>query len=889
MTATTAARDAVPAARLQRRRLRSRVGSLLALALTVAAVVGLGCGLLAASALAGQDSIRAALPDPTTPEGWLQVQTRPADDRQAQQDAAEAVIAAALGDTVEVEAVTLGETGSDLERVAWRITPATSELTPQSVQRLADGLERLPDQFRSSPAAQNGSIATGSLTPAVAGIAAATRATAAILPVPIALLGALGWFAALQLARLLGMSRAGETRLLQARGLARGQRAGLAALDALLVTVAGALVGLVVAGAVLAVLWGDAGIAGLAGTWPTVVAGGALLAATIAAGQFVASTAPTRAAAGRMARAASPALTVLLLAVAAVLVWQAATTPGTSWDSWSVAVTMLAPTVGVAALAVAALAAFGPVAAFAARRAARGRGLSPAYPIRQVARRVPAFSVGVVLVVIAMAGATLAGAYGATWSTATTQSQRLAAGAPLRASVDPVTPAALEQATALGPAAPAYTASVVTGEVGASLIAVPADLLPAVLPDLPALAASLATTLADDLRGPMLPDEATGVRLTGTIAGDPDAAAAATALAWVMDAAGTPASIPLVLETQDRTFTATGELPGGIGPWRLTAVEVARGNAYPWDRVAFMDLRIVAVTGASEADLGITPVSAATVHPPNAADGAAVRSALVWSAAGTDAPRVPAVITESLAEQLALAPGDDLDLRVDGGGRHFAAVVADVVPALPGIGSGSGVFASLPTLVEAGTPLEPADVAPSPPLPGEVWAVGDATALAEALDAPVTVPDDPAQAVAGELAELWRVAAIGGAALTGVALVALLWSLTRRRGGEVLVLRTLGLAPRAIARLRTIESGMVVLLSVVLGVAGGLGLAALLIPRLAARTMPGEQATPALAVDPMPVVLAALVLLTAFAIAAAGMTAVVRVQGATTRVEEAAP
>src|SRR5690606_13090313 len=123
-------------------------------------------------------------------------------------------------------------------------------------------------------------------------------------------------------------------------------------------------------------------------------------------------------------------------------------------------------------------------------------------------------------------------------------------------------------------------------------------------------------------------------------------------------------------------------------PWRLTAVDVARGNAYPWDRLVFTDLRIVTVAGAAESDLGITPVGAVTVHPPGGSDGTVVRSALVWSAVGTEPARVPVVVTQSLATQLGLVAGDDLDLRVDGSGRRFDAVIADIVAALPGVASG---------------------------------------------------------------------------------------------------------------------------------------------------------------------------------------------------------
>lgn len=886
----TAARDAVPAARLLGHRTRSRAGSLLALVVTIAVALGLVCGLTAVAALASEDSLRTALPDPATPDGWLQVQTRPAADREAQQQAATALLAELFGDTVAVETLTVGEAGTDFERVAWRVTPAAEALTPAGVARLAAGLERMPEEFRSSPAAQNGSIATGALPAAVAGLATASRATAAIMPVPIALLGVLGWFAALQLARLLGAARDREARLLRARGLSRSQENRLAVLDALGTTVPGALLGLGAAAGVLALVWGAAGPAALAEAWPVAAALTLVLAVTVAVGQPAASR--TAVASGRLARAASPALAVLLVAVGAVLVWQAATTPGTAWDAWAVTVSVLAPTVGVAALAVLALALFGPVAAVTATVAARGRRLSPGYPARQVARRVTAFSVAVALVVIAMAGATLASAYAGTWATTTAQSQRLVAGAPLRAAVDPATPETLQQATgAVTAAAPAYVDAVIAGDIAASIVAVPTATLAAVTPDLPDLAASLAQTLPDDPQSIELAADATGIRLTGTLASAaPDAAAAVGGRAWVMDATGTPASVVLdVAVAADGTFTATGDLPPGTAPWRLTAVEVAQGDGQGDATIIFTGMQLFAMTGTAAVALDATLPPSATLNPPRGAV-TAVRSVLVWSAAGAAAARIPVVVTDAFATPLAAAAGAELDLVVDGSGRRFAVVVADVVPALPGIGSGPGVFASLVSLVEGSTPLETAgELAPSPPAADEVWAAGDAAALAGALGVPVAVPADPAEAVAAELATLWRAAAVGGAALAGVALVAFLWALAGRRAGEVLALRALGVEPRAQARLRAVESGLVIVLAAVLGVSGGLALAAVLVPRLVTRTIPDIQVAPTFVLDPVAVVATAGVLLVAFLVAAAGTAAAVRTQGGSTRVEEAAP
>lgn len=890
MTASTTARDAVPVASLLRHRMRSRRGSLLALILTVAVAVGLVGALSADATLAAAASMRSALPDPATPEGWVQVQTRPAPDPDAQQEAATALLAELFGDTVDVETLRLGDPGSDLERVAWRVTPAPQALSPAGVAQLAAGLERLPAEFRSSPAAQNGSIATGALTTSAAALATASRATAAIMPVPLALLGVLGWFAALQLARLLGASREREARLLRARGLSRSQEDRLALLDAVGAVLPGVVLGIAGAAGALAIGWGGAGVAGLAAQWPVSLAMTLVLVATVAIGQLSASR--TAAASGRLARAAPPALAVLLIAVGAVLVWQAATTPGTAWDAWAVTVTVLAPTVGVAALAVLALVLFGPAASVAAAIAARGRRLSPAYPVRQVARRVTAFSVAVALVVIATAGAMLAGAYAGTWATSTAQSQQLLAGAPLRAAISPTDPQTMTQALpAAIAAAPAYVETVVAGDIAATLVAVPLASLPAVTPDLPELAATITATLGDDPLSVALPADATGIRLTGTAASAEPAAAAATRVrAWTIDATGAPAPVTLdLVVAADDTFTATGALPPGTAPWRLTAVEVGRGAGFDAATVIFTEMRLWAMTGDAAAPLEAAPAPSTTLNPQRGAVSA-VRSALVWSAAGTAGAPLPVVVTAAFAAPLDAAVGAELDLVVDGTGRRFTAEVAGILPALPGVGAGPGVFVPLVALIEGSTPLAAAgDVAPSPPQPNEVWAVGDAAVLETAVGVPVAVPDDPADAVAAELSTLWRAAAVGGAALAGVALVAFLWALAGRRAGEVLALRALGVDPRAQARLRAVESGLVIALAAVLGCAGGLALTVALVPRLAARTIPAAQVSPVLALDAVPVALTAAVLVIAFLIAAAGTAAVVRAQGASTRVEEAAP
>jgi hypothetical protein len=886
------------------RRAGARAGILLALVITVAGGVGLSAGLGAGSPLSTSDVIRDTLPGPDVPEGWLQVQTRPAADRDVQRDAGTVVLEDMLGDDVLIETLIVGEAGTDFERAAWRITPAPAALTPAGLDRLARSLPRVLTEFRSSEAAEGGAIVTGGLVEAVAAVADAARATSAILPIPIALLCVLAWFAVLQLSRLLGSFRLREAQLLRARGLSPLQSAVLASAEGGVVAVLGVAVGVLAAGAVLAVLWPEAGVAALVALWPLWIAALLGVAVTVAAAQTAAARGGRTAAAGRVARAASPALAVLLVAVAAVLVWQAATTAADGWDAWTVIVTILAPTVGTAALAVIALVVFGPLTALAASLAARARGMSPSYPARHVARRLSAFSVAVALVVIATAGAVLAGGYAATWTGATARAAQLAAGAPLRAVLDPATPADVERARAVGTAAaPAYAVAVVAGDVSARLVALPQDAIPDVVTDLPGLAEDVQAALdgadAGGVTAQELPEGTTAVRLSGAVtAAAPEIAAAATARAWVVDGAGTPIAVALELSADDGRFTATGTLPEGLAPWGLVSVEVARGDAFATDAVVFTDLSIAALQDQAETPLELDTIPSASLHPPRGSEGA-VRSAVVFAAAGARPERVPAVVTDAFASALDLAAGDELDLRVDGSGRQYALTVADVVPVLPGIGSGAGVFADLDALVVASAPMASgADTAPAPPTAGQLWAsdaegandaADTAAALSAALGVPVETVEDPGATAAGGLATLWPWAATGGAVLAGVALVALLWAAARQRAGEVLVLRALGIPPRRQARLRSGESGFVLVLAAVLGAAGGVALSLALIPGLVSRTIVAAAGTPALRVDPLPVAATAGILLVAFVVAATGAAVTVRRQGASTRVEEAAP
>lgn len=904
MTSSPAPARAVTLAALGVRRARGRAGILIALVVTVAAAVAMGAGLWAGGSLATRDTIRDSVPAVDTPEGWLQVQTRPAADREAQIEAGNAVLGELLGGDARIDTLVVGEAGTDFERVAWRITPEASALTPEGMERLARSLPLVLERFRTSDAAEAGAVVSGGLAEAVTGVAESARATGAIVPVPIILLAMLAWIAVMQLARLLGAARAGQSRLLRARGWDARQASVSAVGEAAAVTVAGGVVGAAVAVGVLSARWPQTGLDVLTGVWMPVAGGLAVFLITIAAAQESASRHDgASVGAGRLSRAGSPAVGTLLVLIGGALVWQATTTRAAGWDAWSTTVTVLAPTVGVAASAVIALLVFGPLARGVARLSARGRRLAPSYPARQVARRLTSFSVTVVLVVLAVGGAVLAGSYAATWTAASTRAADLAAGAPLRAPLDPVTAGTVAAAVEVASAAPVYTQSVSAGGVAARLIAMPEGSMIVVMTDLPGVAAGLATALSGGPRGLALPPGASSLELVGAVTATDDGAAREVRMtAWLLDGHGTPTPIAMDVAVQGDRFTATATIPPGDGTdrptgaaasseWSLVSIDVARSPAFAGAsvRLTGMSMSVGGAAGTTE-NLDAEPVPSAVLAPAGGGQSA-VTSVVVYSAAGARPERAPAVVTTSFADALGLDVGAELDLGVDGSGRTFSLTVAAVEPALPGIGTGAGVFADLGSLVVGSTPTATGEgTAPTPPVATEIWASGaTADELARAVKAPVEAADRPGQGTAGGLVALWNAAAMGGAALAGVALIALSWSAARQRVGEVQVLRALGVAPRAQARLRTGESVIVVTVAVVLGLAAGVTLSLLLIPGMTRRTLTGAATAPALVIDPVPVVLVTGILVLALIAAAVGARAAVLGQGRSTRVEEAAP
>ncbi len=874
-----------------RARLMSRAGLLIGILCAVAVSVLLILGLAAGARLASDAAVVGALPDESTPAGWVQIQTRPSADPDAQVAAADELFDATFGSAATVERIPVGEPGTDFERLAWRITPEPTATAAEDLAALTAGLSSIDDRFRDSEAASGGALVTGNLLESVREISAATAATQALVPIPIAIFAVLAWFAILQLARLLGASRASEVTLARARGAVQQQILTLTLIEAAGVVMLGALCGVLLATAALAVIFGSGGAAAVGGLWPVAVAAALAAFLTVGIGEMTGTaTASSRAVrAGRAATTITPILAALLVLLSALLIWQSARATDPD-DPWSRAVTVLAPTVAVAALALVASVLFAPAATVSARLIGLRGGHRAVTAVRQVARQSTAFVVPVVLIAVTVAGALLASSYAATFARGQAVSEQLSAGAGARVVLPTVTASDIALAGEVAPAAPVYAATVVAGEEVATLSALATDAIAAVITPVAGYVdpQALSHALTGETNAIPLPEGSTALTVTAAVSASIVTDAGYAQLrAWLVDRNGSVQFLNLTVTSDDDTLTGRADLPSGEG-WAVLGVEALQNPSLPVMGIGLAPESVVAVAGDRTEPLAFPTSTDLTLGDDGSGD-TPVSSGLLWSAAAA-VERVPVVITTALATPLGLSEGDPIDLAVEGSGREFAATVVGIQPALPRSGTGPGVLTSLPRLVEASA-AQPADAArtSTPPTANEIWVrTDDAGALAERFDAPVITAGSAGDAVSNELATVWVAASLGGAVLAGVALVAVFGAIARRRAGDVLILRALGVAPPEQTRIRMIELGVVAIVATVIGGLGGWVLARLLVPGLVQRAIPGLDATPALAIAPLPLAVTAVILVVSTLVISAVTAVLIRRAATSSRREEVA-
>ena len=651
--------------------------------------------------------------------------------------------------------------------------------------------------------------------------------------------------AAAQLARLLAAAREQETANLRARGLSRGQASTANGIESAAVGVMGAIVGVALAALLLLIV--NRGVAELVSLWWVAVVTAAILASVM-----VVASRPRSRVAARGARVTTVAAVVVVVLGRRVRPLAAATRAPHGFRPCRRGRAHRRADGGRARRA-------RGVRRGCRRMGDSGRsapGLAPAYPARQVARRLPIYAVAVLLVALTVAQAVFASAYSSTWTATVTDSAALRAGADLRVDLEPAaaTSAIVTDAASVDgvdAAAPALVVPIEIGSTNAQLIAVPTEAIGTVVSaaggivDRRALAAAVEPVGGSAAADPIsLGPAATGLRATASIdASRANVAESVVLTATVLDANGASASLRLEGASVDQpdgtaTLTAEAPFPEGTAPWRLLAMTASIPASFA---NATVDVALVSAEGIGGDELGI---DGAVVLDQSAAEQ------VVWLADGAEAgdgaeddaadpPAVRAVLSTALAERIGLEVGDELEFRYAGTGRRGALLVADIVDAVPGAATGLAVFAPLEVLevsmLQRGTSIVE---------PTSVWAAGAPSAdvaLSAALDDRPVATSAPgvAATIVGALVGGWWIATAGSVLLSLVAAFAIAQTLALARRRELGVLRALGVPHRRQARMRAGELSAVLGASVALGLLAGGLVSWLLVPDLVRAVTPG--------------------------------------------------
>jgi hypothetical protein len=735
----------------------------------------------------------------------------------------------------------------------WVVSPIVDRVQPSDLPAFAAaGAVIHHELLADDSVGSQGVDQTGTLDTHAAELQRAIAPMAAAQPVPLLMLAAIGIVTIAELARLLDGVRTRETALVRSRGASARRIGVVAAVEAGIVAVVGAVVGVLAAQGVLALLAAGAvplpvgaGIAGAVVVLSIVlVAGTALRSARQA---FRRDTADDS---GRARRFASPALVLLLLAAGVLSVWRllalgspvTATASGAQVDP----IAVLAPALCLASVVLLGRAVFPWFAVRADRRSARSTGIRPALTARQLARRSQMYSSALVLLALGVGGLVLAAVYQPSWEAASSRTALLHDGADL---VADGTSDAASVASAKGVHA-ASLAHTSTGhlddDTSFDVTAVPSSSIATVVSaangavDPSRLAAELKTPL------PGVPIPAGTTSLTATLAWVGDSTGLT---AQLVDSGGRVESLDFSgdLASSPATFTTTVPEPAAGATWTMVAVDLHLGPSAV-DPVFGIGDSTTTVEGMSTVDAsGTHPIDLGPawtmVQPPSGGvvpDGELGVSGYAYS----DTPvrfhpkgvlTVPVVLSKAFATHISARVGDAIQLEAGVVPGALAAKVADIVQEVPGSSGERALMLDLPALQAQTLRLGAAANTPD-----RVWAssddpVGAAASIRSAVpDARVSgyAIDSTATALHAVPRALW-LGMIGGIILALAALAAVAGELLRLRRDEVVVLRSLGMSARDVARVRRRELILVCVAALVVGAIAGAVTAALTVPGLA--------------------------------------------------------
>lgn len=700
----------------------------------------------------------------------------------------------------------------------WIITPRSLE--PQRIAALTQGLSTLPKAVAElDPQGQRSARVSGSLAATIDRVVGASASVAGAVAVPGIVTLLLGGIVLWLLVSGLAASRADQLNLMRARGASTRRTAGQAALESGLVALVGS------APAV--------GASALAGA---LAVGAAAAAPVVAFAAVAAALTAVRASDLRPGRRDAGTGSLLALWFPMVLVAVAAglataqlfarggfVTAG-AVDPASVAAPALLLVFG--GLIVAAVA--GPVAAVAARVAARGAGIIPALPLRRIARDATGLTAGVLCVALAAGAVVLSGSLAQGGMNAQEAAQHRTLAADMR----------VQYADESGAASTADRLAVVTGVAGTD------DAVPAVVTDAAfgeVTAALVATDaawigLGDDVRAAVpLPEPAETMTLTMS-AFD----AAATTFDQEVDGQVRTFVVPAAdVVIKAVTLTDAGDLLT-----REIARSPADGAALTIDVASRPGERVLGIAagvdaGAGWGDPAVTGTISLTGTGGDDLGGALslqTRSATQRFMVAGLPDRVPVAVTGAVAQSLGLHLGDEVDMSSARLAQRLPVRIVRIVPGISGIPGERGVGADLDTLTQV-----LAVAGGSSPRASEIWVRTDDADAVTAQMRPVLTERvtylTPATTSSAPISSV-SLRAVGAAAFATVLLavigfVGVLSETRRSRRTSLVPLRAVGMTPRRQRAADRVEAGVTALYAVTGGAIAGAVVAWAVVPLFA--------------------------------------------------------
>ncbi|MEJ3404351.1 hypothetical protein WDJ51_06380 [Rathayibacter sp. YIM 133350] len=678
---------------------------------------------------------------------------------------------------------------TDTEDAAVWVITAPAPATADGARALSGELGRLPESLEAATSSGATASISGGLLSTLDSAVRGSLALASVAPIPLLFVGVFTALAVAEIARLLGLARSGEVRLLAARGLSPAQRRALAVVEGAILALPTAAIGFLAGGAYLPALPLVAGVVLIAlVALPLAVAGDAR------APRFRGAASGTLIALAAVATIGAVVTTAQLLQYGTTLVPDAAGVVHVD------GLAVLAPVLALLAAALLLCLAARPIALVVERMAASRRGLGFALAARHLARESAVYQLAVVAVSLAVGATVFASGYASSWADRASASAQQSNGAEVRVRLGEESPASAALASArsepgVGEAAPVASAELRISSDPASLIAIDADRM-AVLDTVGGTVdtAGIGATLTGEVPGQPLGPDATEFTV-GLHSSATEPRGTLLVSAWIMDDDGALARLPLGTAAVGADATLSAALPSN-GEQRLLAVDAELTEGAGQADVAVALTRIAGSEDLAVPEQGMTVSSLEPVDRLMATPG--------------DAVPVPAVVSRALADRLGLARGDRVDVQFDGVVRATTILVAGVTPTVPGAETDLAVIASLPTLDDA---LLRTNETAAPT--NEVWAsavhpVTVAKRLQHAIGggalATAAVPSRATRIAAPAVGILWTgVGTAAAFALAAVAAIAV--AMAARRRSEVAVLRAVGVRPMAQAGARAAELG----------------------------------------------------------------------------------